>query len=109
MDTEIILDTKLVGDIQGKFIIPSYQRGYRWGESEVTRLLDDIYANGEKNYCLQPVVVKRDEKERFELIEGQRGLSVPRGNSLPSIWRILRRIWPTPTLIFFTSTAPIKR
>ena len=75
MDTEIILDTKLVGDIQGKFIIPSYQRGYRWGESEVTRLLDDIYANGEKNYCLQPVVVKRDEKERFELIDGQQRLT----------------------------------
>lgn len=75
MDTEIILDTKLVGDIQGKFIIPSYQRGYRWGESEVTRLLDDIYANGGKNYCLQPVVVKRDEKERFELIDGQQRLT----------------------------------
>ena len=46
MDAEIILNTKLVGDIQGKFIVPSYQRGYRWGDDEVTRLLDDIYANG---------------------------------------------------------------
>lgn len=28
------------------------------GVDEVTRLLDDIYANGTKNYCLQPIVVK---------------------------------------------------
>lgn len=28
--SEIILETKLVGDITGKFFIPSYQRGYRW-------------------------------------------------------------------------------
>ena len=39
---EIVLDTKLVGSITGKFYIPSYQRGYRWGEEEVTRLLEDI-------------------------------------------------------------------
>ena len=45
MNTEIILDTKLVGDIQGRFVVPSYQRGYRWGIEEVTRLLEDIYTN----------------------------------------------------------------
>ena len=38
--TEIKLDTKLVGDIQGAFFVPSYQRGYRWGDTEVVRLLD---------------------------------------------------------------------
>lgn len=75
MDTEIILNTKLVGDIQGKFIVPSYQRGYRWGDDEVTRLLDDIYANGANNYCLQPVVVRRDDKEDLELIDGQQRLT----------------------------------
>lgn len=90
-----------MGDIQGKFIIPSYQRGYRWGESEVTRLLDDIYANGEKNYCLQPVVVKRDEKERFELIDGQQRLTtlfilfrfdeLKQENSLNDIWRKIQQ------------------
>ena len=75
MDAEIILNTKLVGDIQRKFIVPSYQRGYRWGDDEVTRLLDDIYANGANNYCLQPVVVRRDDKEDFELIDGQQRLT----------------------------------
>ena len=42
--TEIKLEAKLVGDIQGFFFVPSYQRGYRWGDAEVIRLLDDIYA-----------------------------------------------------------------
>lgn len=74
MNSEIILDTKLVGDVQGVFYVPSYQRGYRWGKEEVTRLLEDIYSNGSKTYCLQPVVVRRDG-ERFELIDGQQRLT----------------------------------
>lgn len=72
--SEIILDTKLIGAIEGKFYVPSYQRGYRWGKDEVTRLLEDIYANGTNNYCLQPVVVRKDG-EVFELIDGQQRLT----------------------------------
>ena len=49
IDTGIKLETKLVGSIQGDFYIPSYQRGYRWGKDEVSRLLDDIYSNGNNN------------------------------------------------------------
>lgn len=59
MSNEIILETKLVGDIRGTFWVPSYQRGYRWGRHEVLRLLNDIYDNGKKNYCLQPVVIRK--------------------------------------------------
>ncbi|MHC6179345.1 DUF262 domain-containing protein [Clostridium sp. JNZ X4-2] len=70
----IKLEAKLVGSIEGKFIIPSYQRGYRWGRDEVNRMLDDIYTNGTKNYCLQPVVVKR-RGGAFELIDGQQRLT----------------------------------
>lgn len=70
----IKLETKLVGSIEGDFFIPSYQRGYRWGTDEVNRLLDDVYANGTKNYCLQPVVVRKDG-ERYELIDGQQRLT----------------------------------
>lgn len=70
----IKLETKLVGSIQGEFFVPSYQRGYRWGRDEVARLLDDIYSNGSNNYCLQPVVVKRNG-QRYELIDGQQRLT----------------------------------
>lgn len=75
MGADIVLDTKLVGDIRGDFFIPSYQRGYRWGETEVTRLLDDVYStDGKRNYCLQPVVVRKN-KAKFELIDGQQRLT----------------------------------
>lgn len=72
--SQIILETKLVADIKGSFYVPSYQRGYRWGKDEVIRLLDDIYINGNKNYCLQPVVVRKSDKG-FELIDGQQRLT----------------------------------
>jgi uncharacterized protein with ParB-like and HNH nuclease domain len=72
--TDIKLETKHVGFVQGKFYIPSFQRGYRWGQDEVTRLLDDVNSNGTKNYCLQPVVVRRRE-DSFELIDGQQRLT----------------------------------
>jgi hypothetical protein len=71
---DIKLETKLVGLVEGKFYIPSFQRGYRWGQDEVTRLLDDVNSNGTKNYCLQPVVVRRRE-DSFELIDGQQRLT----------------------------------
>lgn len=71
---QILLDTKLVCELSGTFFIPSYQRGYRWGEDEVLRLLDDVYTNGRNPYCLQPIVVRR-KGERYELIDGQQRLT----------------------------------
>lgn len=74
LQSAIKLETKIVGSVEGKFYIPSYQRGYRWGKDEVHRLLDDIYLNGAKNYCLQPVVV-RNRRDSYELIDGQQRLT----------------------------------
>ena len=75
----IDLDLKLVNKIEGNFLVPSYQRGYRWTELEVKRLLDDIYnlssiPEAKRNYCLQPVVV-RNNGDTFELIDGQQRLT----------------------------------
>ena len=75
------LETKFVNDIAGKFFVKSYQRGYRWGKSEVERLLEDVFAlkghggQATKNYCLQPIVVKNLGDENFELIDGQQRLT----------------------------------
>ena len=75
VNNEIILNTKLVGDIKGNFFVPSYQRGYRWSETEVVRFLDDIYSTeGKRNYCLQPVVVRKNG-DLYELIDGQQRLT----------------------------------
>ena len=79
--TSIKLETKLIGDIQGHFFVPCYQRGYRWCKTEVETLLDDIFEYGGKpkkseneNYCLQPIVV-RNLGDKYELIDGQQRLT----------------------------------
>ena len=73
--SNINLDTKLVGEIKGDFIIPAYQRGYRWKE-EVKMLLDDINGIPDgANYCLQPIVVKKLGNGKYELIDGQQRLT----------------------------------
>lgn len=61
------------------FLIPSYQRGYRWDNKEVKELLEDIneFMLDKKNngfYCLQPIVVKED-KSKYRIIDGQQRLT----------------------------------
>ena len=71
------LELKTVNSIKGNFIVPDYQRGYRWTEKEVTRLLDDVYnlVDKDKKYCLQPIVVKNLGENKFEVIDGQQRLT----------------------------------
>ncbi|MBO4401574.1 MAG: DUF262 domain-containing protein [Selenomonadaceae bacterium] len=71
-----ILKLQEVGKIEGNFVVPDYQRGYRWTEKEVTRLLDDVYnlVDKDKKYCLQPIVVK-NLGDKFEVIDGQQRLT----------------------------------
>ncbi len=85
---QILLETKLVSDIKGTFVVPSYQRGYRWGADEVLRLLDDVYSNGKKSYCLQPVVVRKCV-DAYELIDGQQRLT-----TLYLIYRYMKNVNP---------------
>lgn len=89
---------KSVEDLLGKnYFIPSYQRGYRWGQRQVHDLLDDLYSFAiDRNkkqgafYCLQPVVVKKCDKKTiadnglssemdnntwYEVIDGQQRLT----------------------------------
>ena len=60
------VDLKLYSDLlDGRyFLIPAYQRGYRWGERQIEYLLLDLYSfylnSGPKDfYCLQPVIVQK--------------------------------------------------
>lgn len=70
-----LLELRLVGDISGTFRVARYQRGYRWGRVEVERLLGDIWDSKGEPYCLQPVVVKRDTDDQWELVDGQQRLT----------------------------------
>lgn len=78
------LTPKTVIDIlKENYYIPAYQRGYRWTETQVLQLLNDIDffkvitpLDGEKEpyYCLQPVVVKLKD-DHYEVIDGQQRLT----------------------------------
>ena len=48
-ENNIQLEERLVGKIEGEFYVPSYQRGYRWDESQVIALLNDVYDNVENS------------------------------------------------------------
>ena len=59
----MLTGTKKIDDIiqsEYLFVIPSYQRGYRWEEKEVRTLLDDLWKFKQ---------VKGDEKSSFSLDE----------------------------------------
>src|SRR6185436_9981728 len=72
---EALLEPRAVGDIAGRFYVPAYQRGYRWGKDEVRKLLDDIWESRDKSYYLQPVVVKKYDGDEWELVDGQQRLT----------------------------------
>ncbi|MEA1987142.1 MAG: DUF262 domain-containing protein, partial [Candidatus Marinimicrobia bacterium] len=85
------IDLKPVSELLGmNFFVPSYQRGYRWTEQQITDLLDDIYSfaikkdKSEKEfYCLQPIIVKKiiekeSKIEKYEIIDGQQRLTTIR-------------------------------
>ena len=59
------------------FFVEDYQRGYKWTNNEVVQLLDDINDFDEKDgfYCLQPVIVKNIEENKYELIDGQQRIT----------------------------------
>lgn len=88
-ENNIQLEERLVGKIEGEFYVPSYQRGYRWDENQVKALLDDVYDNGENSYCLQPIVVRKGDDGRYELIDGQQRLT-----TLYIIYKFMTNRWP---------------
>lgn len=61
------------------FIIPSYQRGFRWTTQQVEDLLTDVLdfsinSDKEEFYCLQPIVIKLNDNS-YEVIDGQQRLT----------------------------------
>lgn len=77
------LSLKSINDLlEEDFFIPAYQRGYRWTKNQVKELLDDIWefrrnsenAPKESFYCLQPIVVSRNNST-WEVVDGQQRLT----------------------------------
>jgi len=61
-----------------KLQVPKYQRYYAWEEKHVTDLLDDISSamrNGEEEYFIGSIVVKKNIDNRSEVVDGQQRLA----------------------------------
>lgn len=76
---EETLDFHNVSDfIEEDFLIPDYQRGYRWETQQVTDLLNDLSffhkEYPEDSYSMQPIVVKRKD-DKWEVVDGQQRLT----------------------------------
>ncbi len=59
-------------------IVPKYQRDYAWEEKHVNDLLIDIsnaLKNEEKEYFIGSIVVKNNENDRSEVVDGQQRLA----------------------------------
>ena len=56
------------------FYIPSFQRGYRWGELEVWDLLCDLAEfvtdENKTQYLLQPLVVRKTHQQKRHPVQG---------------------------------------
>lgn len=83
MASENKIELKSISQLLGKhFYIPSYQRGYRWEEQQITDLLNDILEFQKKSkkdegefYCLQPLIVTQKENNVCEVVDGQQRLT----------------------------------
>jgi len=96
-DTMSIQDLAIYEELAGnrisyRFIVPLFQRGYRWETIQVSELLDDIYTNFKKYYnpsknskpsedgnwyCIQPLVLKNTQGKlnEFRVIDGQQRIT----------------------------------
>lgn len=87
------IELKSVKDLLGmSFYIPNYQRGYRWEQTQVIDLLEDILAFSKTRkeegeiYCIQPLVVSQKDEE--DILE-----KCKKALSLEDIRRYLRGTW----------------
>lgn len=81
---------KKICEILGmRFFIPNYQRGYRWTKQQVKDLLDDVNEFDPNNggfYCLQPLVVKKHERDILSKIRTE-------AQSLAEVEQLLKGEW----------------
>lgn len=71
--------TVTIGDLLEKgytYLIPDYQRGYRWQRSHIRDLMNDVWHSTEKDWnCIQPIIVSHRNKDKYTLVDGQQRLT----------------------------------
>ena len=108
------IEPKSINDLHGmKFFIPSYQRGYRWTEQQVKDLLNDILEFSQKKkqeseyYCLQPLVVKRKDKDVLNSIKAATSIEEVE-TLLKGSWEVIDGQQRLTTLFIILSVLGIK-
>lgn len=77
---EKIFIGKLLSEDGQRFVIPEYQRPYRWGEDECETLWSDIlgvFGDGSniEEYFLGSIVTYKNDKGELEIIDGQQRIT----------------------------------
>lgn len=83
MDNSQWLSVKDIVSKYKEFNVPSLQRTYRWGEKEITLLLNDLYEFYNTNedstndfYPLQPLILKKNKNyDCYAILDGQQRLT----------------------------------
>ena len=62
------------------FVIPSYQRGYKWKTKDIEQLLNDIdsfqtHGNSTVFYCLQNITLVKNGDGNYNVVDGQQRLT----------------------------------
>ncbi len=95
-----------------QFIVPSYQRGYKWNRENVFKLLDDLKSFEKSNmdkpnsfYCIQNItIVPLEDKSGWNVVDGQQRLT-----TIYILLSYLRKYYYSDTnLAFFSNPNSLK-
>ena len=94
-----------------QFIVPSYQRGYKWNRENVFKLLDDLKSFEKSNwdklnsfYCIQNItIVPLEDKTGWNVVDGQQRLT-----TIFILLSYLRKFNPDANLEFFSKPDCLK-
>ena len=78
---------------EATFIIKEYQRGYRWDDTQIIALLNDLKEfktqDGKLKYCLQPLVVKKLLIENFDKFNHVKNLFHAIKIDATNVWELI--------------------
>jgi hypothetical protein len=72
------LEEKVLKELYNTYVIPPYQRPYKWHKSHVFQLLDDLYENiyiSKRTYRVGTLIIHQDENGNHNIVDGQQRLT----------------------------------
>lgn len=94
-----------------QYVVPSYQRGYKWNRDNVFKLLDDLKSFEKSNlerphsfYCIQNItIVPLENNSGWNVVDGQQRLT-----TIFILLSYLRKFCPDSKLSFFSTPKCLK-